>query len=374
MLESVGVSKGFARFFVTEKVRESTSITSFVLRPAVNDTVMTFRAGQFIVVRIPLADGAQVLRTYSLSGDPDDQSQVRISVKHETAPAHLPDVPAGVGSSYLHESLVVGEQLDIAGPSGEFVLDESSERPVLLFSGGVGLTPMVSMLHRLTARSSRTVYFIHACENGDVHALREEVLALEAKRSNIHVHFCYRTPTVEDVENRRYHSSGLVNRETLQELLLLDDYDVYLCGPRPFMQANWRLLRGLGIEKSRIRYEFFGPATILEEDEPVTVPAPPTAGVKQAPDAEMSVRFEPSGPTVVWNEGSHTLLELAEQAGLSPAFSCRAGLCNTCQTPLLSGSVEYIEDPLIEPDPGQVLLCCARPTSSVVLALGGIKP
>lgn len=373
MLESVGVSKGFARFFVTEKVRESTSITSFVLRPAINDTGMAFRPGQFIVVRIPLSDGAQVLRTYSLSGDPDDHSQVRISVKHETAPAHLPDVPAGVGSSFLHESLDVGEQLDIAGPSGEFVLDESSGRPVVLFSGGVGLTPMVSMLHRLATRSNRTVYFIHACENGDVHALREEVLALAARRSNIHVHFCYRTPTIDDVENRSHHSSGLVNRETLQELLPLDDYDVYLCGPRPFMQANWRLLRVLGVEKTRIRYEFFGPATILDEDEPVTVPVSPPAGVKQASETEMSVRFEPSGPPVMWDKGCHTLLELAEQTGLSPAFSCRAGLCNTCLTPLLSGSVEYIEDPLIVPDAGQVLLCCARPTSSVVLALGGMK-
>lgn len=373
MLESVGVLKGFARFFVTEKVCESMSITSFVLRSAMNDTGMAFRPGQFIVVRIPLADGAQVLRTYSLSGDPDDHSQVRISVKHETAPAHLPDVPAGIGSSFLHESLDVGEQLDIAGPSGEFLLDESSERPVVLFSGGVGLTPMVSMLHRLTTRSNRTVYFIHACENGGVHALREEVLALAARRPNIYVHFCYRTPTVDDLENRLHHSSGLVNRETLQELLPLDDYDVYLCGPRPFMQANWRLLRGLGVEKTRIRYEFFGPATILDEDEPIAAPASPPAGVKQASDTEMSVRFEPSGPPVLWDKGCHTLLELAEQAGLSPAFSCRAGLCNTCLTPLLSGSVEYIEDPLIVPDAGRVLLCCARPTSSVVLALGGIK-
>lgn len=372
MLESAGVPKGFTRFFVSEKIRESTSITSFVLRPAINDTGMAFRPGQFIVVRIPLAGGAQVLRTYSLSSDPDDHSQVRISVKHETAPAHLPDVPAGVGSSFLHESLDVGEQLDIAGPSGEFVLGENSERPVVLFSGGVGLTPMVSMLHRLTTGSNRCVYFIHACENGDVHALREEVLALAARRSKIHVHFCYRTPTVDDVENRRHHSSGLVSRETLQALLPLDDYDVYLCGPRPFMQANWRL-RGLGVEKARIHYEFFGPATILEEDESVSAPASPSAGVKPASDTEMSVRFTPSGPPVAWDEGCQTLLELAEQAGMSPAFSCRAGLCNTCLTPLLSGSVEYLEDPLIAPDAGQVLLCCARPTSSVVLALGGMN-
>ncbi|MGE8144010.1 FAD-binding oxidoreductase [Pseudomonas frederiksbergensis] len=375
MFESGGATKGFAHFVVTEKVRESATISSFVLRSARHDTHLAFRPGQFIVVRIPLADGAQLLRTYSLSGDPDDHSRIRISVKHERAPAHLPDVPAGIGSSFLHESLAVGEHLEIAGPAGEFVLDESSERPVVLFSGGVGLTPMVSMLHRLATASTRSVYFIHACEDGAVHALREEVLALAAGRSNIRVHFCYRTPNADDLELGHHHSSGLVSRETLQVLLPLDDYDVYLCGPRPFMQANWRLLRGLGVDKARIRYEFFGPATILDEDEPAPAPVSTTPGAQQAtdtekPDTEMSVRFDPSGQVVPWDQGCHSLLELAEQVGLSPSFSCRAGLCNTCLTPLISGSVEYIEAPLIEPEPGQVLLCCTRPTSSVVLALG----
>jgi ferredoxin-NADP reductase len=373
MREPASATKGFTHFVVTEKVRESATISSFVLRPVRDDSHLTFRPGQFIVVRIPLAGGAQVLRTYSLSGNPDDPSQLRISVKHERAPVHLPDVPAGVGSSFLHESLDVGGQLEIAGPSGEFVLDESSERPVVLFSGGVGLTPMVSMLHRLATGSARPVYFIHACEDGAVHALRQEVLALAAARPNIRVHFCYRTPNRDDLELGHHHSSGLISRENLQALLPLDDYDVYLCGPRPFMQANWRLLRGLGIDKARIRYEFFGPATILDEDEPTPAPAPTQPDAQPVADTQMSVRFDPSGRSVPWDQGCHSLLELAEQAGLSPSFSCRAGLCNTCLTPLVSGSVEYIEAPLIEPEPGQVLLCCTRPTSSVVLALGDLQ-
>lgn len=367
MHDPIPAAKGFARFQVTGKVRESASITSFVLKPAMNDARVEFRPGQFIVVRIPRADGPQVLRAYSLSGNPDDHSQVRISVKHELPPQDLPDVPAGLGSSFLHEAVEVGGELEIAGPSGEFVLDEDSERPVLLFSGGVGLTPMVSMLHRLATRSTRPVYFIHACENGAVHALREEVLALAASRAGIAVHFCYRTPTVEDLERGRCHSSGLVGRETLQRLLPLDDYDAYLCGPRPFMQANWRLLRGLGIDRARIRYEFFGPATILDEDETpavqaATVPVPMTG-------TELTVRFEPSGRSVAWDAACPSLLDCAERAGLAPPFSCRAGLCNACLTPLLGGSVEYPEAPLAEPGPGQVLLCCARPTSPVVLAL-----
>ncbi|MNG82991.1 Flavohemoprotein [compost metagenome] len=366
MLDTIPAVKGFARFQVTRKVRESASITSFVLEPAVDQGRVAFRPGQFIVVRIPQPEGPQVLRAYSLSSDPGDPSQLRISVKHELPPAHSPDLPAGVGSSFLHQAVEVGEQLEIAGPSGTFVLDESSERPVLLFSGGVGLTPMVSMLHRL-ASTTRPVYFIHACENGAVHALRDEVLAVAARRAGIVVHFCYRMPTDDDLKRAHHHSSGLVSRETLQVLLPLDDYDAYLCGPRPFMQANWRLLRGLGIDKARIRYEFFGPATILDEDEAPA--APPVAPPVPAPAGDLTVRFEPSGQSVAWDAACPSLLDCAEQAGFAPRFSCRAGLCNSCLTPLLSGSVEYSEAPLMPPEPGQVLLCCARPTSPVVLAL-----
>ncbi|WP_442113738.1 FAD-binding oxidoreductase [Pseudomonas sp. NUPR-001] len=364
MLEAIPAAKGFARFEVTRKVQESASITSFVLEPAIDTGRVAFRPGQFIVVRIPQAEGPQLLRAYSLSSDPDDAAQLRISVKHERAPANAPEVPAGVGSSFLHEAVQVGEQLEIAGPAGNFFLDESSERPVLLFSGGVGLTPMVSMLHRL-AHSSRPVYFIHACENGAVHALRDEVLALAGARAGITVHFCYRLPSEHDLQQAHHHSSGLITRQTLQALLPLDDYDVYLCGPRPFMQANWRLLRELGIDKARIRYEFFGPATILDEDES---PAAAPLIVPQAGTA-LSVRFEPGGPSVTWDDACPSLLDCAEQAGLTPAFSCRAGLCNSCLTPLLSGTVEYSEAPLMTPEPGQVLLCCARPTSAVVLGL-----
>ncbi|MEL7939517.1 2Fe-2S iron-sulfur cluster-binding protein [Pseudomonas delhiensis] len=376
MLESLPAAKGFAHFRVAGKVRESASITSFLLQPLGAGAPLRYRPGQFVVLRIPRDGAAPLLRAYSLSGDPDDGAGLRISVKHETAPAHLPEAPAGQGSSFLHERVEVGGQLEVAGPSGDFVLDEDSPRPVLLFSGGVGLTPMVSMLHRLASRSSRPVYFVHACENGAVHALRDEVLALAARRAGIRLHFCYRTPSAEDLAQGRCHSSGLVSRETLQALLPLDDYDVYLCGPRAFMQANWRLLRGLGIERSRIRYEFFGPATILDEDEspPAAEVSPPPAQAAGQDGAAPSVRFHPQAPALAWDEGCRSLLELAEKAGLAPPFSCRAGLCNACQTPLLSGTVEYPEAPLSEPPPGQVLLCCARPTSALVLALDDAQP
>jgi ferredoxin-NADP reductase len=363
--------QGFTQLRVIEKKQESAVITSFVLTAAEGGASLPFRPGQFLVVRLPLDSGVTALRNYSLSGDAGEPSRLRISVKREAAPADQPQWPPGQGSNHLHDRVQVGDLLEVAGPTGSFTLDEQSPRPVVLFSAGVGLTPMLSMLHQLSRQSTQPVYFIHACENGAVHAFRDEVLELANRRPGIRVHFCYRSPSARDRAGNAYHSQGLISRETLQRLLPLDDYDVYLCGPRPFMQANWRMLRSLGIARERIHYEFFGPATLLEEDENEAVAATPPAPKVLASTTETAptVHFLPSGTHVAWNENCHSLLDLAEQAGLTPAFNCRAGLCNTCQVPLREGSVEYFDAPLDTPENGDILLCCTRPTSAVTVEL-----
>jgi len=143
-------------------------------------------------VRLPLSSGETVLRTYSLSGDPAVRTHWRISVKREAGGVA---VQAGRGSSHLHVHVRVGDELELAGPSGAFVCGDDIARPVVLLSGGVGMTPLVSMLHRLRAMDgaqARRVHFIHACESGAVHAFREEVEAVAAAHSNVHVHICYR--------------------------------------------------------------------------------------------------------------------------------------------------------------------------------------
>lgn len=369
-----GPPKGFNSYRVVDKRQESAVITSLLLAAVEPATVPTFIPGQFLTVRLAVADGVTVLRNYSLSGDAQDASHLRISVKRESAPAGRPDLPPGCGSSFLHDQVQGGDLLEIAGPTGAFILDQESKRPVVLFSGGVGLTPMVSMLHWLSRNSTQPVYFVHACENGSVHAFRDEVLELAGRRPGIHVHFCYRSPSPDDLARGVFHSQGLISRETLQALLPLDDYEVYLCGPPPFMQANWRLLRGLGIGSERIHYEFFGPATVLEEERDQAARSEPAAATtaELASDLEgdkPTVQFLPSDTRIVWDSSCHSLLELAEQAGLAPAFNCRAGICNTCQVGLRQGQVEYFEEPLEAPANGRVLLCCSRPIGTVTLDL-----
>ncbi|WP_336973662.1 2Fe-2S iron-sulfur cluster-binding protein [Alcaligenes sp. PF14] len=386
-------NRRFRDYRVLEKLRESDVITSFVLEP-VDGVVPPYQPGQYLVFRLEI-DGQTVLRNYSVSGDPDCTDRLRISVKHEKAPAGL-NVADGVASTWLHQHVQPGDVLNAAGPMGEFVLDESSQRPVVLLSGGVGQTPLLAMLHRLLKRSQRKVYVIHACDNSAVHAFADEMRELVAQREGVQLYFCYRNPTEHDEQAGLHHVAGLITREQLQSWLPLDDYEFYLCGPSAFMQSNYGVLRSLGVARERIHYEFFGPATVLENtladdgaasavqdhvqpapssrvdanvlelDSPVeAVRGDATAGE----DAAQTVTFLPDGRQAQWHEDCPSLLDLAEETGLSPDFNCRAGLCNTCMCTLVSGEVDYFEEPLDPVPEGKILLCCSRPRGPVAVEL-----
>lgn len=361
---------GFRDLKVVAKVKESAIITSFYLEPVDPRDWLTFEPGQFLVFRIPVpretAGGkAYLLRNYSVSGAPATVGRYRISVKREAAPAA--GLPDGKSSSFLHDEVQVGHVLTAQGPRGDFVLDQTSTRPAVLLSGGVGLTPMVSMLHALASMPDLRAVFIHACENGDVHALRDEVTALAATRPGLVVHYCYRSPTERDKADRHFHSEGMISPDLLQRLLPLDDYDFYLCGPPPFMQAVYGMLRGLGVSKPRIAYEFFGPATVLEPGAGPSVVVAGEPAVLAANNEATTVKFQKSGLKVAWDGTATSLLAFAEDHGLSPEFSCRSGICGTCKSKLISGDVDYFEEPLDELRPGEVLLCCSKPRGSVVL-------
>ncbi|KVX04805.1 MULTISPECIES: FAD-binding oxidoreductase [Alcaligenes] len=386
-------NRRFRDYRVLEKQRESEVITSFVLQP-VDGVMPPYQPGQYLVFRLEI-DGQIVLRNYSVSGDLDCTDRLRISVKHEKAPAGS-SVADGLASSYLHQQVQPGDVLSAAGPMGEFVLDESSQRPVVLLSGGVGQTPLLAMLHRLLKRSQRKVYVIHACDNSAVHAFADEMRELVAQREGVQLYFCYRNPTEHDEQAGLHHVAGLITREQLQRWLPLDDYEFYLCGPSAFMQSNYGVLRSLGVARERIHYEFFGPATVLENTladdgaasavQDQVQPAPssrvdanvleldsPVEAVRgaatAAEDAAQTVTFLPDGRQAQWHEDCPSLLDLAEATGLSPDFNCRAGLCNTCMCTLVSGEVDYFEEPLDPVPEGKVLLCCSRPRGPVAVEL-----
>ncbi len=376
MADAAQAASRFRPFRVVSRTPESRTITSFALEPLDPADWRAFEPGQYLPIRIPGADGqAPALRTYSISSAPSETARYRITVKREGAPA--PGLPDGIGSCFLHDRVAVDDLVEIAPPRGEFVLAVDTQRPVILASGGVGLTPLVSMLHALASEPEREVHFLHACDDGEVHALRQEVDALIRSRPGLTARYCYRAPSPADAAAGLHHADSLMTKALLRSWLPLGDYDVYLCGPPPFMANVYAAFRELGVRKERIRYEFFGPATVLEaaEEEAPAAPLPPTGEPIATIEANgagvgLQISFARSQRSAAWDEANDAnLLAFAERLGLDPPFSCRAGICSTCRTGLLQGEVDYVEEPLDPPETGQVLLCCARPRGPLVLDL-----
>jgi nitric oxide dioxygenase len=257
--------RDFRRFVVERKQVESDVITSFYLVPEDGGAISSFKPGQYVTVRVNIPGQNNTMnRQYSLSCEPG-KPYYRISIKREDG---AEDHPAGAVSTYLHEKVQAGDVLELSAPAGEFVLDQQDTRPVVLLSGGVGLTPMVSMLGALAAEtdkgSTRSVTFLHAALNGHVHALREEVLAAAGRiGQSAKVRFVYEQPTEAD------RAAGVFDREGLMDAAYLaaeapKDAVYYICGPVPFMRAMVQSLKANGVTDDRIRYEFFGPAGQLE--------------------------------------------------------------------------------------------------------------
>jgi nitric oxide dioxygenase len=251
--------RGYRKFVVRRKVAESEAITSFYLSPADGGPLADFKPGQYITVKIDHPTTPTSPRNYSLSDRPGT-GYYRISVKRETGADAA--APAGLISNYLHDRVKEGSTLDIGPPCGEFTLDpmKANGRPIVMLAGGVGVTPLMSMLKSLAhAEVSTPVYFIHAARDSRVHAFRDEIKRLSAARPNVRVHVRYDSPLTDDLSAGHCHSAGLVDKALLEEVLPTKEADYYFCGPKPFMANLYRALKNWGVEDSRLNFEFFGP-------------------------------------------------------------------------------------------------------------------
>jgi nitric oxide dioxygenase len=241
--------RGARAFRVARKVAESSEITSFYLEPQDSGALASFEPGQYLGLRL-LVNGQEIRRNYSLSAAPNG-SNYRISVKREAG---------GVASNYLHDQLHEGDVLDVFPPAGEFVLAEGS-KPVVLISGGVGITPTLAMLDA-ALQGQRPVHFIHFARNRAVHAFRDAIAARKAKHAQLQHFYVY---DEHAGEMDAPHATGRVSSEQLARWLPPSrDVDAYFLGPKPFMRQLKKQLRELGVPESQTRYEFFGPASALE--------------------------------------------------------------------------------------------------------------
>jgi ferredoxin-NADP reductase/MOSC domain-containing protein YiiM len=350
---------GFRPLAVTAEEPETASVASVHLADPGGSAVPPALPGQFLTLRLHPGHGRPpLLRSYSLSGAPG-AATYRISVKRE---------PHGAGSRFVHTRVHAGDLLETAAPRGTFIL-RPGDAPVLLISAGVGATPVLAMLHALAdAGSGRQVWWLHGARSRAEEPFTAESRALLAALPGGHRHVCYSRPGPGDVEGRDYQTAGRLSADVLAGLDLPHDADAYLCGPAAFMADMSAALVGLGLNPANVRTEIFGagptqtPGIAAAAARP---PHPPSG----PPGAGPRVAFARSNLTVRWDPGYGSLLELAEACDVPVRWSCRTGVCHTCETGLMSGAVGYSPDPVDEPANGSALICCSRPRGDLVLDL-----
>jgi ferredoxin-NADP reductase len=338
---------------------ESESVVSVRLAEPAGAALPPPLPGQFLTLRLQAVPGGRpLLRSYSLSGAPDAGSY-RISVKRE---------PHGAGSQFVHARVRAGDLLEAAAPRGTFVL-QPGDRPVLLISAGVGATPVLAMLHALAARrSARDVWWLHGARSRAEEPFAAESRSLLAALARGHRHVCYSRPGPGDLEGRDYQTRGRLSAAVLAGLGLPRDADAYICGPASFMTEVSAALAGLGVGRGRVHTEIFGAAPPITPGiaaVPARPPHPPAGEPGRGPE----VAFARSGVTARWDGRWGSLLELAEACDVPVRWSCRTGVCHTCETALMSGTVGYAPEPVDQPADGSALICCSQPREALVLDL-----
>ena len=343
-------------FVVFKRVKESSEITSFYLKPQDEAKIPSFKPGQFLTIKLDIPGiDKPVIRTYSLSDYSPTNQYYRLSIKREPAPRDL-DVPPGIASNFMHDSIQEGDIIPAKPPNGRFYLDVEKSTPVVLISNGVGITPMYCMAKAcIFENPQRQVYFVHGARNGNFHAFQQEVMGLSKQNPNLKVHYRYSRPQEVDEEN--CHSIGYVDIDLIKELAH-ENAEFYLCGSPAFMDSLRGGLKEWGVPENKVFFESFSKAPKKADSDSTTVDGVETA----------EIEFAQSGKTLTWNKGDGTILEFAEANGINPAFSCRVGVCLTCSCKIQSGEVAYQEEPSGTPDDGEVLICISQPkTEKIVL-------
>jgi ferredoxin-NADP reductase/MOSC domain-containing protein YiiM len=351
---------GFRPLAVAAIAQESADVHSITMQSPDTQPLPTAMPGQYVVLRLQrAASGPPLFRSYSLSG-PLSSERYRISVKIE---------PNGAAGTYLREHVRAGDALDVSSPRGSFIL-QPGERPVVLLSAGIGATPMLAMLYALvTARSTRRVLWLHAARDAEHHPFAGEVRGLMQALPHGRSYVCYSRPASSDKMGVDFDATGHFSRSVFEEVGVPEEANVYLCGPARFMAEMKETLATLNVAPERIRVEIFngsesmtpgvvGAATRtphLPSDEPNTGPL---------------VSFARSGIAAHWKASAYqSILELAEACDVPVRWSCRTGVCHSCESGLVSGEVVYGPEPLDKPADGNVLVCCSQPSSDLVIDL-----
>ena len=351
---------GFRALRVAAVQRESVDVLSFVLESEDRSSLPPPLPGQYLVFKLELDDdSAPILRSYSMSG-PHAAGTYRVSVKRAF----------GAGSRFFHDRIRAGDLLQVSAPRGSFTLAAGSN-PLVLLSAGIGLTPVLAMLHSLAANgtdSTREIWWCYGARDGREHPFAAEARALLNSLPHSHAFVVYSKPGEADREGHDYDASGHLNLSLLQRLQVPKEADFYLCGPTAFLSGFTAELKSWGVPDSRIRFETFGVESSITPGIASTAsvpPHPPSGSVGTGP----KISFTRSGLSVPWGSQYGSLLEFAEACDVPVRWSCRTGVCHMCESGLIDGRVGYAPEPLDRPAEGSILICCSSPLTEIELDL-----
>jgi len=360
---------GWREFRVSQRAFEDTALSqcSFYLQPVDGQPLPAFKPGQFLTFSLDVAPQAAgepappraITRCYSLSDGPQP-AHYRVTIKRVPAPADRPEFPPGQSSSHFHDHVQAGDILRVKAPAGHFFIDPDPGVPVVLIGGGIGITPMMSMLRWCMAEQpQRVVHLYYGLRNSREHAFKEPLEAFAASHPALRLNIAYSRPGEADLQGRDYQHAGHVDVELLRRTLPHGRHQFYVCGPPAMMEALVPALAAWGVPLADIHYEAFGPASVKL---PGAAPA-----VAPAATAAVEVRFQRSGRTLNWDGRDASLLDFAERHGIEVESGCRSGGCGSCETRLLEGAVQYEHAPDHDIAAGHCLLCVGRPSSPLVL-------
>jgi ferredoxin-NADP reductase/MOSC domain-containing protein YiiM len=341
---------GFRKLMVTAKKRESEDVVSFTLAAEDGSPLPQALAGQYLTVRIrPTADGAAETRSYSLCGA---QCAYRLGVKRD-----------GKVSALLHDTVEEGGTIEAAAPRGPFVLGDE-DAPVVLLSAGIGITPMLAMLHaESAAATARPVWWIHSARDGGHYPFAAEVRERLGRMPGASSFVFFSRAAASDRLGLDYDVEGRLDLSLLRTAGLPLDAMFYFCGPTAYATSLKSDLARLGVPVDRIRSESFGPSAPASAGG--IMPHPPAGAIGEGP----TVRFMRSGLSVEWSDRFASLLELSEACDVPVRWSCRTGVCHNCECAVVDGDLSYAIEPVDRPPEGRTLLCCAIPKADVVLEL-----
>ena len=363
---AVAAWAGVRSFRVERKVIEDghQTVCSFYLAPEDGQPLPAFRPGQFLTFNLAVPGSAgrseTIVRCYSLSAAPGSD-HYRISVKRIRAGDGRDALP-GRASNFLHDFVGIGDRLEVRAPAGHFHLDRG-DAPVVLIAGGIGITPMLSMIDWcLAEQPGREIWLFYGARHGNELVMHRHLQSLAAAHPHFHLRLCLSAPLPGDLDQPNCRR-GRVDLNALRLQLPLKPYHFYLCGPTSMLESLVPALGDWGVPEARIHFEAFGPSSIRRQKARAAV-------LSDGPDAvaaDISVTFARSGKTLPWQPALGSLLEFAEANGISIPSGCRAGGCGTCQTTIRSGEVGYRQSPDYDPEPGSCLMCVCTPKTSVTL-------